>query len=77
YASARRVFWVVDNGSSHRGEASIVRLEGAYRNLRLIHCPVHSSWINQVEIYNSIVQRKVPAPNERRSRRRRAAPASL
>ncbi|MGH2747216.1 MAG: IS630 family transposase, partial [Actinomycetota bacterium] len=36
YASARRVFWVVDNGSSHRGEASIVRLEGAYRNLRLI-----------------------------------------
>jgi hypothetical protein len=27
YASARRVFWVVDNGSSHRGQASIDRLE--------------------------------------------------
>lgn len=27
YASARRVFWVVDNGSSHRGQASIERLE--------------------------------------------------
>jgi hypothetical protein len=27
YASAARVFWVVDNGSSHRGQASIDRLE--------------------------------------------------
>ena len=40
YASARRVFWIVDNGSSHAGQASIDRLEGAYRNLRLIH-PAH------------------------------------
>ncbi|MGH2699635.1 MAG: transposase, partial [Actinomycetota bacterium] len=64
YASARRVFWVVDNGSSHRGQASIDRLEGEYKTLRLIHCPVHSSWINQVEIYNSIVQRKVLTPND-------------
>jgi hypothetical protein len=23
YASARRLFWIVDNGSSHRGQASI------------------------------------------------------
>ena len=37
YASAERVFWVVDNGSSHRGQASIQRLEGEYRNLRLVH----------------------------------------
>ena len=51
YASARRVFWVVDNGSSHRGETSIVRLESRFRNLRLIHGPVHSSWLNQAEIY--------------------------
>ena len=26
YASAKRVFWVVDNGSSHRGKAAIGRL---------------------------------------------------
>jgi hypothetical protein len=64
YASARRVFWVVDNGSSHRGEASIERLEGAYRNLRLIHLPLHASWLNQIEIYFSIVQRKVLTPND-------------
>jgi hypothetical protein len=59
YATAERVYWVVDNGSSHRGQASIRRLEGRYANLRLIHLPVHASWLNQIEIYFSIVQRKV------------------
>jgi hypothetical protein len=58
------VFWVVDCGSSHRGEASVRRLEGRWRNLRLIHLPVHSSWLNQVEIYFSVVQRKVLTPND-------------
>jgi hypothetical protein len=64
YASARRVFWVVDNGSSHRGERSVRRLEGRWPTLRLIHLPVHSSWLNQIEIYFSIVQRKVLTPND-------------
>jgi transposase len=64
YASAERVFWVVDNGSSHRGKASIQRLEGNYANLRLVHLPVHASWLNQIEIYFSIVQRKVLTPND-------------
>ena len=64
YRSARRVFWIVDNGSSHRGQASVARLEGAYRNLRLIHLPIHASWLNQIEIYFSIVQRKVLTPND-------------
>lgn len=63
YASAQRVFWVVDNGSSHRGQASIDRLQGQWPTLRLIHLPVHASWLNQVEIYFSIVQRKVVSPN--------------
>jgi len=69
YASAKRVFWVVDNGSSHRGQASIERVEGRYqrgrrKQLRLIHCPVHSSWLNQVEIYHSVIQRKILTPND-------------
>jgi transposase len=64
YASARRVFWVVDNGSSHRGQASVDRLERQWRNLRLIHLPIHASWLNQVEIYFSVVQRKVLTPND-------------
>jgi transposase len=64
YASARRVFWIVDNGSSHRGRASVERLEGTWPNLRLVHLPIHASWLNQVEIYFSIVQRKVLTPND-------------
>jgi hypothetical protein len=58
------VFWVVDNGSSHRGQASIDRLEDRWPTLRLIHLPVHASWLNQVEIYFSVIQRKVVSPND-------------
>src|SRR6266705_932426 len=64
YASAERVFWVVDNGSSHRGQASVDRLERQWRNLRLVHLPIHASWLNQVEIYFSVIQRKVLTPND-------------
>ena len=64
YASAERVFWIVDNGSSHRGERSVKRLEGAWPNLVLIHLPTHASWLNQIEIYFSVVQRKVLTPND-------------
>jgi DDE superfamily endonuclease len=64
YASGERVFWVVDNGSSHRGDASVRRLAQAYPKLTLVHTPTHASWLNQVEIYFSIVQRKVLTPND-------------
>ena len=64
YASARTVFWIVDNGSSHAGNASIRRLEDAWPNLRLIHLPIHASWLNQIELYFSIVQRKALTPND-------------
>lgn len=64
YASAKRVFWIVDNGSSHRGESSIRRLQTTYPNLVVVHLPVHASWLNQIEIYFSIVQRKVLTPND-------------
>lgn len=64
YHSARRVFWVVDNGSSHRGQAAVRRLLRAWPNAILVHLPVHASWLNQVEIYFSIIQRKVLTPND-------------
>ena len=63
-ASAKRVFWVVDNGSSHRGQASVERLESAWPNLRLIHLPIHASCRNQIEIVFSIIQRKVFTRND-------------
>jgi transposase len=64
YKSADRVFWVVDNGSSHRGQAAINRLAAQFPNAIMVHTPVHASWLNQVEIFFSIVQRKVVSPND-------------
>jgi len=64
YKRARRVFWIVDNGSSHRGTKSVLRLQKKYRNLILVHAPVHASWLNQIEIYFSILQRKALTPND-------------
>lgn len=64
YASAKRVFWVVDNGSSHNGWRSIQRMEQAWPTATRIHLPVHASWLNQVEIYFSILQRKAIGPTD-------------
>jgi len=64
YRRAKRVFWIVDNGSSHRGQAACQRLQNKYSNLVLVHLPIHASWLNQVEIYFSVVQRKVLTPND-------------
>jgi DDE superfamily endonuclease len=64
YRSARTVYWIVDNGSSHAGKTSVKRMAAAHPNARLIHLPVHASWLNQIEIYFSIVQRKALTPND-------------
>jgi DDE superfamily endonuclease len=64
YASADRVFWIVDNGSSHRGAASVKRMAKDWPNAHLIHLPTHASWLDQAEIYFSVVQRKVVSPND-------------
>jgi hypothetical protein len=64
YSEAERLFLIVDNGSSHRGQAAVDRLQARDRRLILIHTPVHASWLNQVEIYFSILQRKVLTPND-------------
>jgi transposase len=64
YANAPRVFVIVDNGSDHRGRAAIDRLRKAHPNAVMIHTPVHASWLNQVEIFFSIIQKKVVTPND-------------
>ena len=64
YRSAERLFWVVDNGSSHRGAAAARRLREMDARIVLVHTPIHASWLNQVEIYFSIIQRKVLTPND-------------
>jgi transposase len=62
YASASNVYWVVDNGSSHNGQRSVDRMTAAWPNARLVHLPIHASWLNQIEIVFSVIQRKVVKP---------------
>ncbi len=64
YASADRVFWIVDNGSSHYTTTFPKRLQDAYENAIAVHLPIHASWLNQIEIYFSILQRKALTPND-------------
>jgi len=64
YCQAERLFFIVDNGSSHRGQASVTRMRHRDKRIILVHTPVHASWLNQVEIYFSIIQRKVLTPND-------------
>ena len=64
YRRAQRVFLVIDNGSAHRGKRSIDRLQGTWPNMTVVHTPIHASWVNQAEIYFSVVQRKVITPND-------------
>ena len=57
YASADRVFRIVDNGSRHRdgdSEAGVTERDSG----------AHASRLNQIGIYFSIVQRKVLVPND-------------
>lgn len=64
YRSAPRVFWIMDNGSSHRGQRGDARLTAQWPTIIPVHTPVHASWLNQVEVYFSIIQRKVLTPND-------------
>jgi hypothetical protein len=64
YRSARRAFWVVDQGSSHRGEKAAREVAARHPNLILVHLPTHASWLNQIEVYFSLLQRKVLTPND-------------
>lgn len=64
YRSARRVFWIIDNGSSHRGQGCVARLQARWPTIIVAHTPVHASWLNQVEIYFSVLKRKVLTPND-------------
>jgi hypothetical protein len=64
HKNAPRVFVIVDNGSDHRGKKAADRLRRAHPNAIMIHTPVHASWLNQVEIFFSIIQKKVVSPND-------------
>lgn len=62
YHSARRVFWIVDGGPSHHPNTAPGRLQKAYGNLIVVYVPTHASWLNQIELYFSILTRKALTP---------------
>src|SRR5207249_10914220 len=64
YRTTTRVFCIIDNCSAHRGQKCIQRLQARWPSILPIHTPIHASWLNQIEIYFSIVQRKVLTPND-------------
>jgi transposase len=64
YKNAPRVFVIVDNGSDHRGQAAADRLRTAHPNAIMVHTPVHASWLNQIEIFFSVIQKKAVSPND-------------
>jgi hypothetical protein len=64
YKKADRIFLLLDGGPCHRGEKHIVEIEKLFPKVIVIDMPKHASWLNQVEIYFSILQRKVLTPND-------------
>src|SRR5437899_7912276 len=48
YHSARRVFWIVDNGSSHRGQRAAEELLARHPRIVIVHTPTYASWLNQI-----------------------------
>ena len=64
YKDAPRVFVIVDNGSDHRGQAAVTRLQDAWPNAIMIHTPVHASRLNQAEKLLLHHQKKALSPND-------------
>jgi hypothetical protein len=62
YEGAERLFLIVDNGSAHHPSTSPARIRAQFPQVEVVHLPIHSSWLNQIEIYFSILQRKALTP---------------
>ena len=43
---------------------TLAYLATAYPNAQMVHLPVHASWLNQVEVYFSVIQRKLLTPDD-------------
>src|SRR3990172_7075455 len=66
--AARRVFWILDNGGAHDPRTFPAWLAEHHPNAVAVYLPVHGSWLNEVEIYFGIVQRKALTTSDFRDR---------
>ena len=62
YRNSARTFWIVDGGCAHHPSTFPARLKEMYPQAVAVPLPTHSSWLNQIEIFFSIVHRKVLSP---------------
>lgn len=63
-AAAKRIFMILDGGSAHHANTAPKRLAALDKRIQVVTLPTHSSWLNQIEIYFSIVKRKALTPND-------------
>jgi len=61
-ARATRIFLILDNGCAHHPSTSPRRLREQFPQIHAVHLPTHASWLNQIEIFFSIVRRKALTP---------------
>jgi transposase len=55
---ADRVFWITDNGGAHHPNTFTWWLKQQYSNVEGLHLPLGASWLNQIELYFSVLARK-------------------
>jgi transposase len=58
YPKGKKLYLVLDNGSSHKSKATKAFLERHKKRVQAVYLPVHASWLNQVEIWFSVLSRK-------------------
>jgi len=56
--NADRVFWIMDNGSAHHPATFKSWLQEKYPTAIGLYLPTGASWLNQIELYFSVLTRK-------------------
>ena len=55
---ADRIFWIVDGGSAHHPATFPQWITQRYPTVECLHLPTGASWLNQIELYFSVLSRK-------------------
>ena len=65
FRSAKRVFWILDNGPCHHPNTFGPWLDEVWPGKAIaVHTPVHASWLNQIEVFFSVMVRKALTPRD-------------
>lgn len=59
-----RIFLIMDNGSAHHPRTFPVWIKEHFPHVIVVYTPKHASWLNQVEIFFSVLTRKALTPRD-------------